>query len=172
MTGLSLYHMLYSNRYRSCRNLLFLVIALVGIDGPYVLLGRLAVLDIADGLDCGGHGMIHVVVTMLAVAADAIQIAEGIEVFHELRHAIVGVEICRIRLLHALTMGVDHVLRTVDDLHARKLLDGELLRFLVRHVPEGIAFFAEVFKTDPHGVVNVLDQVRACLLYTSDAADE
>ena len=115
--------------------------------------------------------MIHVVVAVLAVTADTVQITEGIKVFHELRHAVVRVEVGRIRLLHALTMGIDHVLRAVDDLHAGELLDGELLRLLLRHVPEGITLLAEVFKADPHGVVNILDQIRAPVVEDLQAAD-
>mgnify|MGYP001053604095 FL=1 len=47
--------------------LLFFVVGLFGVDGPHVLLGRLAGLDVADGLHGGGHGVVHVVVTVLSV---------------------------------------------------------------------------------------------------------
>ena len=43
--------------------------------------------------------------------------------------------------------------------------------FLVGHVPEGVAFLAEVFETDPHGVVDVLDQVRAPVVEDLQTAD-
>ena len=115
--------------------------------------------------------MIHVVVPVLAVAAHAVQVAERIQVLHQLVHAAVGVEIRRIRLLHAFAVRIDDVLRPVDHAHAGELLDGEVTRLLVAHRPERVALLAEVFQADPHRVVHVLDQVGAPVVEDLQTAD-
>ena len=47
--------------------LLFFVVGLVSVDRPHVVFRRFAALDVLDGFDGGGHGVVHVVVTVLSV---------------------------------------------------------------------------------------------------------
>ena len=76
------------------------MVGLFGVDGPHVLLGRLAGLDVADGLHGGGHGVVHVVVAVLAVSAYAVEIIEAVEVPAHLPELLVGAEVRRVGLLH------------------------------------------------------------------------
>ena len=115
--------------------------------------------------------MVHVVVAVLAVTAHAVQVAEAVEVLDELVHVLIGVEVGGVRLPDALTMGVDDLVRTVDHTHAGELGNRELGDILLAHVPERVALLAEVLETDPHGVVHVLDQVRAPVVEDLQTAD-
>lgn len=69
------------------------MVGLVGVHGPDVFLGRLAGLDIVNGLDGGCHGVIHVVVAMLAVAAHAIQVAETVKIIDDLVDTVIRIEV-------------------------------------------------------------------------------
>ena len=43
------------------------MVGLVSVDRPHVVFRRFAALDVLDGFDGGGHGVVHVVVTVLSV---------------------------------------------------------------------------------------------------------
>lgn len=147
------------------------MVGLFGVDAPDVLLGGLAGLDVADGLDGSAHGVVLVVVTVLAVTTHAIEVAEGIQVLDQLVDVLIGVEIGRISLGNALAVGIKDVLLAVYHLHTGQFLDGQVRGFLIGQVPEVIAFVAEVFHANPDGAIRIVDQVGAPVVEDLEATD-
>ena len=104
--------------------------------------------------------MVDIVVAVLTVASDAEEVRDGIEVRPEIVHVIIGIKVGGICLLHALDMEVDDVGLTVDQAHLDHFGDTHLAEFFIGHRPHPVALIAEVFKTHPDGVSDLLDHIR------------
>ena len=68
-------------------------------------------------------------------------------------------------------MGVEDILRAVDDTHAGQFGNGELGGLGVGHVPEIVTLVAEVFEADPDGIVDILDKVGAPVVEDLETTD-
>ena len=62
-----------------------------------------------DGFKGSDHGMVDIVITVLAVAAHTIQIIDGIQKSPELINILIGIKISRIRFFNLFHMGVDYL---------------------------------------------------------------
>ena len=83
-------------------------IFLIRIDIPDIASVLHAVQDIMHGFKRGNHGMVDVVITVLAVTADTVKVIDGIQVIPEAVNILVGIKISRVRLFDLLHMGVDY----------------------------------------------------------------
>ena len=152
-----------------CFFLLF-VILFLRIYAPDILLVFSAAQDVVHGLEGSGHGVIHIVVSVLAVSADAVEILKCIEVFNQLVHPVIGVEISGVSLLHPLTVAVEDLGILIDNAHADKLGDRLIDAGFFVHAPEVVALVAEILKADPHGMLRILDKVgRPVVEYLNSA---
>jgi hypothetical protein len=114
--------------------------------------------------------MIHVVVAVLAVAADAEQIIDLVEALAEQRKLLIGAEVGRIGLLHAHDMALLHRARR-DDMDLLELLHREIKERLVRHRPEVVALRAEILEAEPYRMLRVLHEIRRPVDEDLQAAD-
>ena len=73
--------------------------------------------------------------------------------------------------LDTFAMGVEDILRAVDDTHAGQFGNGELGGLGVGHVPEIVTLVAEVFEADPDGIVDILDEVGAPVVEDLETTD-
>ena len=72
------------------------MVGVFGVDVPDVLLVETTIADVADGFHGGEHGVVHVVVAVLAVASQAVEVLYAIEPFTDNAQLFVGSEISRI----------------------------------------------------------------------------
>jgi hypothetical protein len=78
----------------------------------------------ADCLHCfkrGCHRMIHIIISVLPVSADAVKIIKGIEIINERGHFTVSIKICGICLFNAFSVAIQHVSLRIDNAHFNKL---------------------------------------------------
>ena len=129
-------------------SLLCFLVVFVGVDVPDVLLVRKALLDVAHGLEGRHHGVVHVVVAVLAVAADAVEVRDAVELGAYNRERFVGIEVSGVGLLDAVADGVFDR-RLLNDAHLGELLDGHRDEVFIPHLPECIALAAEVLEAEP-----------------------
>ena len=59
--------------------------------------------------------MVHIVISVLTVSADAVQIFKCIKVFNKLTYAVIGVEVCRVSLLHLFAVAVKNYSIGIDN---------------------------------------------------------
>ena len=76
------------------------MVFLLGVDAPDALAVSGAGDYRAGGVHRRQHGVIHVVVAVLAVSAYAVEIIEAVEVPAHLPELLVGAEVRRVGLLH------------------------------------------------------------------------
>ena len=60
------------------------MILFVSVHIPDVLLIFTTALDVTDRFKSSSHGMIHIVVAVLAITSNAIQVSEGIQPLHQI----------------------------------------------------------------------------------------
>ena len=112
------------------------MVVLFGIDVPD---GRLVGFPEqgADSLDGAEHGVVHVVVAMLAVSANAIQIGQAIQPFAHLAEFGVASELGRICFGHL----------DADTLVYRGVFaeDADLMKLFYRHADEGLVIHRPEF---------------------------
>ena len=85
-----------------------------------------------DGFEGRGHGVIHVVVTVLPVPAHTVEIVKGIQIFDHPADVVVGVKIGGICLLYLLPVGIQNVGLVLQDPHADQLADRLMNGFFLR----------------------------------------
>ena len=68
-----------------------------------------AVFDAVDGFHRGEHGVVHIVIPMLTVSADAEQIFKAAEIILHLVEMLIASEVCGIRLLYADADGIHDI---------------------------------------------------------------
>ena len=134
--------------------LLSFLIVFVGVDIPDILFVGKVFPDVAHSLEGRHHGMVHVVVAVLAVAADAVEIGNAVELGAHSWERLIGIEIRRVGLLDAVAHGISDMF-LLDDAHLGELIDGHLDEGLVIHLPERIALAAEVLEAEPDLVLRV-----------------
>ena len=146
------------NRCRRWR-LPILVVLPFRVHGPDIGLVDSVLQDVVDGRHGREHRVVHVVVTVHAVAADQKQVLELIEPGLQLLEPIVGAEIGRVGLGHPDHRAVEHVGR-VDDAERGQLPDGQGLELLVPLDPQVVVLVAEVLHAHPD-LLRIGHQVRA-----------
>ena len=155
---------------RSIAILFAFMVVLFGIDVPD---GRLVGFPEqgADGLDGAEHGVVHVVVAVLAVSANAIKIGKAIQPFTNLAEFGVASEIGRICFGHfnADTLVDGGVF--AEDADLMKLFYRHLDECLVIHRPEIVPFGTEVFQPDPDMLCHVVDHVWRPIVENLDPSD-
>ena len=76
------------------------MIFLLGIHVPDVFFLKGGWVDHGfDGIHRGEHGVVHVVIAVLAVTTDAVEVGDGVKVLSDLIDVFVGIEIGRIGFL-------------------------------------------------------------------------
>lgn len=55
-----------------------LVVNLLRVDVPYIIFGLDAVYDVLHGLEGGDHGVVDIVVAVLAVTSDTVEVVDGL----------------------------------------------------------------------------------------------
>ena len=113
--------------------------------------------------------MILVVIAVQAVAPDGDEVVKRLnEPAHMAEVLAVGAVIHRVGLLDAVHAPVDHV-RALRQPHPRHLLRAELDQIRIGHVPQFVAFVAEVLQAQA-GLALVRHHVRAPIFEVLDAA--
>jgi len=135
------------------------VIYLLRIDIPDIILGLDTVYDIFHGFEGSDHGVVNIVIPVLAVAADTVQVVYGLKVIHKGIDILVGIEVGRICLFDTFHMGIHDIVRRVDQPHVYDFIDGEFGEFFVGHTPVFISLEAEIFQADPDSMLQILDHI-------------
>lgn len=150
-------------------SLLRFLVVFVSVDVPDVLFVGKVLLDVAHGLEGCHHGVVHVVVAVLAVAADAVEVRDAVELGAYNRERFVGIEISGVGLLDAVADGIFDCF-LLDDAHFGELLDGHRDEVLVPHLPECIALAAEVLEAEPDLMLGVWYEIRRPVVKDLQAA--
>ena len=98
------------------------------------------------------HGMIHVVVAVLAVAAHAEKVVETVQEPSDLRQLLIGIKVSRIRLWHQFAVVVQHV-RARDEPQTLKLRRRGFRAASLVQTPEIVVFAAKIFKAQLDRVI-------------------
>ena len=141
-----------------------------GVDLPDVVFCVNAVYDVADAFHGGEHGVIHVVVAVLSVASDAVEVGDCVEESAHFVETVVAAVVGGICL-------ADFDLNGVHDTFG--LYYADMLEFGYRHfdefvpghLPQVVAFGAEIFEADPHGVFVIFHHVGRPVVEYLEAAD-
>ena len=99
--------------------------------------------------------MVDVVVTVLTVSADTIEVVDAVEPVDQSIDFLVGIEVSGISFFNRFGMRIKHVILAVDHAHFDDLVHSKVRKLLIGHIPELIAFVAEVFQTDPYGMLEI-----------------
>ena len=145
------------------------LIVFVGVDVPDILFVGKMLLDVAHGLEGRHHGVVHVVVAVLAVAADAVEVRNAVELGAHGRERFVGIEISRVGLLDAVMHGIFDR-RLLDDAYLGEFLDGHRDEVFIPHLPERIALAAEVLEAEPDLMLGVWYEIRRPIVEDLQAA--
>lgn len=68
-------------------------------------------------------------------------------------------------------MRIKHVILAVDHAHFDDLVHSKVRKLLIGHIPELIAFVAEVFQTDPYGMLEIDNHVRRPVVVNLETAE-
>ena len=92
--------------------------------------------------------MIHIIISMLTISADAIEVRESIEEFYHCIKVLICIKISRICFLDLFSMGVEDF-AFGDNSHFNKLGGCKLYAVLLGHIPEIVPLGAEILKAYP-----------------------
>ena len=110
---------------------LLLVILLFGVYVPYLaLVGRIGG-DAIDGFHGCHHGVVHVIVSVLAISAYAEQVVDAIYPVYYFGQLVVGSKICRIGFLYLLDVRIDYIVAARNISYLNELVNGKLFEFLI-----------------------------------------
>ena len=104
--------------------------------------------------------MVDVVISVLSVTTYTVKIVDALQVFHQLIHLVICIEVSGIRLLHLFHMGIQYHIRAVNEAQIHHFLYTECGELLFRHIPELVTFIDEIFQTDPDCILQIFDHVR------------
>ena len=79
--------------------------------------------NVLNCLKGGYHGMVDVVISVLSVTTYTVKIVDALQVFHQLIHLVICIEVIGIRLLHLFHMGIQYHIRAVNEAQ----IPGEIL---------------------------------------------
>ena len=141
-----------------------------GVDRPHGALVGVAGGDVVVGYHGGHHRVVHVVVAVLPVAADAPQVFDAVEELLHPVELIVAAEVGGVGLLDLDAYRVEYI-GGVDDTDSGQLAHRHVDELPVVHLPKGVTFGTEVFESYPHGILIVLDQIGRPVVEDLQAAD-
>ena len=141
------------------------------IDVPDVGAVADTVYDVVYDLERGAHRVVDVVVTVLTVSADTVEVVDAVEPVDQSIDFLVGVEVSGISFFNRFGMRIKHVILAVDHAHFDDLVHSKVRKLLIGHIPELIAFVAEVFQTDPYGMLEIDNHVRRPVVVNLETAE-
>ena len=111
---------------------------------PYLAFIVISGGDVIDGDHSGHHGMIHVVVPMLPVAAYAPKIFYFVQEIFYLIEFVIAAEIRGVGLFAFYANRIQDIVG-IDDPYLGQLTDSHLREVLIGHLPKVVAIGTEVF---------------------------
>ena len=103
--------------------------------------------------------MVHIIISMLTVSANAIEVRESIEELYHGIEMLICIKISRICFLDLFSMGIEDFVFG-DNSHFNKLSGGELHAVLIGHIPEVVPLGTEILKAYPNCILRLFHHIR------------